>query len=405
MIEVKYENGSISFPTNYNAQQKEEATKLVLDLKEMLGEDTVLQALVLDASEHYARLCICSKKDNEFVPTSKRYVWDQNSSVFEHDKEKGTITYTTFTSGDRNVREHKKGVLADFFTGKTDIYDKFYHFVIEHGFQPEYISIETGFWFDLADLGYEDEETIAEDKARQELYERCEWELKEEANITDPFNHEVDTHVTYRRYACGDAQVYTCTVPVDESNEEEYGVCCPFNEPVCKIYFTFSGLMEHREEDFYFAENERNLKTFLFNLGTALVKFMENPKSSTMENLGEIGGEKWNKFVEQFKQYMGTSVKPGWTQIFKQTEFPDDFDDDKPETDVITKEEMDIITAKADYRRYNDEANGYVAFQLFLPSREDCNDIVSQLNELCEKRGEETNWFLGHEDEEYVDVD
>ena len=57
------------------------------------------------------------------------------------------------------------------------------------------------------------------------------------------------------------------------------------------------------------------------------------------------------------------------------------------------------------YRYFNDRANGYVAFALSnFYSREDADNFVDKLNDICVKLGEEPNWFLGDEEEEYVFV-
>lgn len=69
--------------------------------------------------------------------------------------------------------------------------------------------------------------------------------------------------------------------------------------------------------------------------------------------------------------------------------------------------EMDLIMQWSDnsFRFYEDYANGYVAFALANCDREDADNLVGRLNRRCERKGEEPNWYLGEEGEEYVFVD
>lgn len=83
----------------------------------------------------------------------------------------------------------------------------------------------------------------------------------------------------------------------------------------------------------------------------------------------------------------------GMAEIFKECE------DGK-----MTAEEFATIYDSGLLYRWNDDrANGYVAFALTC-SRRDANALVDDLNEICEKNGEEGNWFLGAVGEEYVCV-
>ncbi len=67
----------------------------------------------------------------------------------------------------------------------------------------------------------------------------------------------------------------------------------------------------------------------------------------------------------------------------------------------LTMKEVQIISEQ-EYRHNDDRANGYVAFALDLADREAAFDIVDRLNEVAEANGEESCWWVGDEDEEYV---
>lgn len=56
------------------------------------------------------------------------------------------------------------------------------------------------------------------------------------------------------------------------------------------------------------------------------------------------------------------------------------------------------------YCFYVDRANGYIAFCVSSFTMDDANELVDELNEICEEHGQTANWFVGDEGEEYVFV-
>ena len=154
MIQFDYSNEKYSIPAGAPESAMDEARRFMSELRSRLDDDTVILAVSLETDKRFAGLAVCSRETKEFVPDNRLIIRDHSSSLYEHDPDKGTITFTTYDSGDKNVREHKKGVLADFFLKKSNHpSDIFYNLLLEEGFEPESLMLQTHYWTDLRELG------------------------------------------------------------------------------------------------------------------------------------------------------------------------------------------------------------------------------------------------------------
>lgn len=72
----------------------------------------------------------------------------------------------------------------------------------------------------------------------------------------------------------------------------------------------------------------------------------------------------------------------------------------KEKVDVRQNEVDEIQKSATIVKQLNDKANGYHAYAIEIESWEKADKLVSTLNEKYDD-----SWFLGGEDEEYVDVD
>ena len=67
--------------------------------------------------------------------------------------------------------------------------------------------------------------------------------------------------------------------------------------------------------------------------------------------------------------------------------------------------EVDAIQrVSPSYKFCEDLANELVAFALEFDDDDKADELVTQLNEICESKGMEASWYLGDPDEEYVFV-
>lgn len=72
----------------------------------------------------------------------------------------------------------------------------------------------------------------------------------------------------------------------------------------------------------------------------------------------------------------------------------------KEEIEVCQNEVEEIQKSATIVKQRNDKANGYHAYAIEIESRDKADKLVSTLNEKYDD-----SWYLGSEDEEYVDVD
>lgn len=72
----------------------------------------------------------------------------------------------------------------------------------------------------------------------------------------------------------------------------------------------------------------------------------------------------------------------------------------KEKVDVHQNEADEIQKSATIVKQRNDKANGYHAYAIEIESRDKADKLVSTLNEKYDD-----SWYLGDEDEEYVDVD
>ncbi len=219
------------------------------------------------------------------------------------------------------------------------------------------------------------------------------WELVEDIPIADRFNHAADSVEAYRMYSCGSLHVFTHTSKVEERDDE--GGVFGAEYPVCKVFFGFHSFVEGVCEDFHFPENETTLKDFLESLNAAW-----------KEKEGGEPSKRWPAFVTAFRETMAHAsygcYKPGWTEIYKEN--PDIAYDRECGAPEVTGDELAVIReADPDYTFAEDGGNALYAFKLFALTRDQCDDIVDRLNRMLEEAGKEPCWYLGDEDEEYVD--
>lgn len=71
----------------------------------------------------------------------------------------------------------------------------------------------------------------------------------------------------------------------------------------------------------------------------------------------------------------------------------------------ITMGEINLIMRAGKWKYYDDRANGIIAFHMADLTRDEADDLVDRLNVVSEVEDGESNWYLGHPDEEYVYVD
>ena len=186
MIQFDYSNEKYSIPAGAPENAMDEARRFVSELRSRLGDDTVVLAVSLETGKRFAGLAVCSRETKEFVPDNRLIIRDHSSSLYEHDPDQGTITLTTYDSGDKNVREHKEGVLADFFLKKSNHpCDIFYNLLLEEGFEPESLMLQTHYWTDLRELGAVEKD---DEGCGEEAPEGFAWSLTDDFDLPWPFD-------------------------------------------------------------------------------------------------------------------------------------------------------------------------------------------------------------------------
>ena len=205
------------------------------------------------------------------------------------------------------------------------------------------------------------------------------WKLDEEV--------AADGVEKYRMYSNPDSPVrhiFVHTVYVGDDDENQiFGGECLY-AAVCLVYLGFDRFVGGICHDFHFPETEDNL--------ALLLESLEKATESALEGEDD-GSTPLDRFSVTFKENM-SPCKPGWSEIFKE----------HIAEDPVTDEELAVIGNRSPrFCRYPDRANDIDAFDLPL-TRDGCDSLVSLLNELCESKGKEGNWYLAHEDEEMVHV-
>jgi ACT domain-containing protein len=76
----------------------------------------------------------------------------------------------------------------------------------------------------------------------------------------------------------------------------------------------------------------------------------------------------------------------------------------KEGTTLTMKEVNAIMVSSPSFKFYEDNANGIVAFALEYNDEEKADELVDNLNKICEEKGLGADWYLGDNEEEYVFV-
>lgn len=253
MQEFEYEDGQYAVLTANSESDMDEARALVAELKSRLGPDTVILGASVSIKDRYASLTFCSQETKAFNPDSDLIVKDHSSGRYEHDTPTGMITLTTFDSGDKNVREHRKGILADFFPNEdTSPEAVFFHLLREKGYDLERLDYGVYFWTDLRDLGAEENEDT-DSMPGEEEEPPLRWSLREDFTSPWPINQRITV------YGEGGRQVYTRTDQDDTRGKEG----------VCEVYTDFREFMEGPAPDLEFEDTEENRILLLKALDTA----------------------------------------------------------------------------------------------------------------------------------------
>lgn len=251
MIQFDYSNEKYSIPAGAPENAMDEARRFMSELRSRLGDDTVVLAVSLETGKRFAGLAVCSRETKEFVPDNRLIIRDHSSSLYEHDPDKGTITLTTYDSGDKNVREHKEGVLADFFLKKSNHpCDIFYNLLLEEGFEPESLMLQTHYWTDLRELGAVEKD---DEGCEEEDPEGFAWALTDDFDLPWPFDQRITV------YECKDLRLYTRTDKDD--NRGRLGIC--------EVYTSLEEFLGGPAPDLEFPDTPENRDLLLEALGKA----------------------------------------------------------------------------------------------------------------------------------------
>lgn len=252
MQEFEYEDGQYAVLTANSEGDMDEARTLVAELKSRLGPDAVILGASVSIKDRYASLTLCDQETKAFVPDSDIVIKDHSSRRYDHDASTGMITLTTFDSGDKNVREHREGVLADFFPkDAADPAAVLFHLLREKGYDLERIDYSVVYWTDLRDLGAEENEDT-DSMPGEEEEPPLRWSLREDFTSPWPINQRITV------YGEGGRQVYTRT---DQDDTRE-------REGVCEVYTDFREFMEGPAPDLEFEDTEENRALLMKALNT-----------------------------------------------------------------------------------------------------------------------------------------
>ena len=253
MQEFEYEDGKYAVLTANSESDMDEARALVAELKSRLGPNAVILGASVSIKDRYASLTLCDQETKAFVPDSDLVIKDHSSRRYDHNAFTGMITLTTFDFGDKNVREHRKGVLTDFFPNEdTSPEAVFFHFLREKGYDLERLDYGVYFWTDLRDFGAEENEDT-DSMPGEEKEPPLRWSLREDFTSPWPINQRITV------YGEGGRQVYTRTDQDDTRGREG----------VCEVYTDFREFMEGPAPDLEFEDTEENRILLLKALDTA----------------------------------------------------------------------------------------------------------------------------------------
>ena len=153
--------------------------------------------------------------DLDKIKTVLKLAGPNDTIRMEHDPDQGTITLTTYDSGDKNVREPKEGALANFFLKKSNHpCDIFYNLLLEEGFEPESLMLQTHYWTDLRELGAVEKD---DEGCGEEDPEGFAWTLTDDFDLPWPFDQRITV------YECKDLRLYTRTDK--DNNRGRLGIC------------------------------------------------------------------------------------------------------------------------------------------------------------------------------------
>ena len=251
MQEFEYEDGQYAVLTANSGSDMDEARALVAELKNRLGPDAVILGASVSIKDRYASLTLCDEETKNFVPDSDLVIKDHSSRRYDHDAATGMITLTTFDSGDKNVRKHKEGVLADFFPkDAADPAAVLFHLLREKGYSLDRLDYAVVYWTDLRDLGAEEEDGDTPGKG-EEVPLR--WSLRKDYAAPCPLNQRITV------YGEGNKRVYTRT-DLDDARGKE---------GVCEVYTDFGEFWEGPSPDLEFRDTEENRALLMKALNTA----------------------------------------------------------------------------------------------------------------------------------------
>ena len=251
MQEFEYEDGQYAVLTANSESDMDEARALVAELKNRLGPDAVILGASVSIKDRYASLTLCDQETKAFVPDSDLVIKDHSSRRYDHDASTGMITLTTFDSGDKNVREHREGVLADFFPHEdTSPEAVFFRLLLEKGYSLDRLDYAVVYWTDLRDLGAEEEDGDTPGEG-EEVPLR--WSLRKDYTAPWPLNQRITV------YGEGNKRVYTRTDRDDARGKEG----------VCEVYTDFGEFWEGPSPDLEFRDTEENRALLMKALNTA----------------------------------------------------------------------------------------------------------------------------------------
>lgn len=240
----------------------DKARALVSELKMCLGTAVVI--LGVKAEGGTATLTWCTRETFETTHDEKGWVLEFSTRVYEQDRTAGTRTLTTYIDGDKNVREHGKGTLEDFFGEDSCNWPGKTLFVLlrRKGYDPDKVEIIQYYWENLA-LKYNYEENESQfSSADKDLPFNDGWKLSEDEDI-----EWIGQRICL--YTRGDKRVYTRT-----DKDELRG-----KKNVCEVFTTFGEFLKGPCGDLDFDDTPENRELFIKALNHATDMSEIHPES------------------------------------------------------------------------------------------------------------------------------
>lgn len=225
--------------------------EFVSDLQQVFPQNLFLLAVWL--RDGLAGIQWCTKETLDFEPPTPHWRKEESAVLYEEDETRKTRTLTSFHLGDRNVREHREGVLADFFKqwDPERPEDCLYRLLTEfYGIRPKKIGSEQEYWEDMSIFLADDKD----DKDDEDLpFPDTPWALAEDTETPWPLHQRV---CLYER--CG-RRVYTRTDLDDDRGREG----------ICEVYTGWYGFLAGPIPDIAFKDTADNRALFLKALESA----------------------------------------------------------------------------------------------------------------------------------------